>query len=315
MPIPAPNGARSASPDRTASDTRLNADCFAYGSNLNLPDWHRWCREQGFREGLLRPRFAAFLPDRALGFTRASTARGGGSLDVVPRRGQLVHGMVCTVEEGGWEALARKEGAPAAYRSFDTDALTPDGLAHRVRAFEVVPARRARFVAPSAQYLDVVRSGYRAYSLASDALDAAACDGAAPPHLAAVFTYGTLLRGESRAAAFDDARHAAVAGRVNGRLFDLGEYPGMLPDPARAGWVVGELRSPVGAVLLGKLDAIEEFPGYDVEGGLYRRRIVDVEAAGGGTVRAWTYVVGDPGDAPPIASGDWRAHRRARNGP
>ena len=89
----------------------------------------------------------------------------------------------------------------------------------------------------------------------------------------------------------------------------------MLPDPARAGWVVGEVRSPVDAVLLGKLDAIEEFPGYDAEGGLYRRRIVDVEAAGGGTVRAWTYVVGDPGDALPIASGDWRAHRRALDGP
>ena len=290
----------------------MNASYFAYGSNLDLGDWHRWCRTHGFREGLLRPRFAAFLPDRALGFTRASTARGGGVLDVVPRRGHLVHGVVCTVEVGGWEALACKEGAPAAYQTFDTDALTPDGLAHRVRSFEVVPATRARFVAPSAAYLDIVRTGYRAQSLAVDALDAVARDDAQPPHLAAVFTYGTLLRGESRAAAFDDDRHATVAGRVNGRLFDLGEYPGMLPDPGRAAWVVGEIRSPVDAALLGKLDVIEEFPGYEVEGGLYRRRIVDVAVPDGGTVRAWTYVVGDAAGAPEITSGDWRAHRRGR---
>ena len=287
---------------------------FAYGSNLDLADWHRWCGKHGFREGLLQPRFAAFLPDRALGFTRASTARGGGVLDVVPWRGHLVRGVVCSVGDGGWEALMRKEGAPAAYRPFDTDALTPDRLAHRVRAFEVVPARRQRFVAPSATYLEVVHAGYRAFSLAVDALDAAARDDPHPAGLSAVFVYGTLLRGESRAAAFDDARHAAVAGRVHGRLVDLGGYPGMLPDPGRVAWVAGEIRSPVDAVLLGELDAIEEFPGFEVEGGLYRRRIVDVEVSGGGTVRAWVYVLGDAGDAPAIAGGDWRAHRRARSG-
>jgi gamma-glutamylcyclotransferase (GGCT)/AIG2-like uncharacterized protein YtfP len=289
----------------------LNANYFAYGSNLNQADWHRWCRENGFPENLLRPRFDAFVPDRALGFTRMSRARGGGVLDVVPRRGHRVHGVVFEVAEGGWEALARKEGAPVAYRPFDTDALTPDGLAHRVRTFEVAAARE-RFVAPSAAYLDVVRAGYQAHSIPVAALLSAARDLGSPPGLASVFTYGTLLRGESRAAAFDDDRHAFVPGRVPGRLFDLGEYPGLRPDPSRVAWVHGEIRSPVDAALLGVLDEIEEFPGYDAAGGLYRRRIVDVETLGGGTERAWIYVLGDAGDAPLIAGGDWRAHRARR---
>ena len=290
----------------------MNASYFAYGSNLNEADWHDWCRTNGFPQNLLRPRFDAFLPDRALGFTRLSSIRGGGVLDVVPRRGHLVHGVVYEVMEGGWDALARKEGAPAAYQPFDTDALTPDGLAHRVRTFEVVPARRVRFVVPSAAYLDVVRTGYRVHSIDVDALEAAARGQPVAPGLASVFTYGTLLRGESRAAAFDDDRHTTVAGRVPGRLFDLGEYPGLVPEPSRRAWVAGEIRGPVDAGLLGSLDEIEEFPGYDVADGLYRRRIVDVETGGRATTRAWIYVLGDAGEAPLIAGGDWRAHRRRR---
>jgi hypothetical protein len=97
---------------------------FAYGSNLNLQDWHRWCGANGFREGLLRPLFSAWLPDRCLAFTKWSDVRQSGVLDIQPGRGHLVEGFVFEVEDDGWDALARKEGSPKAYCPLDTEVLT-----------------------------------------------------------------------------------------------------------------------------------------------------------------------------------------------
>jgi len=152
---------------------------FAYGSNLDERDWHRWCNKNGFGEGLLRPLFKAWLPDRSLAFTRWSKARAGGVLDVLPARGHAVEGHVFEVADGGWDALARKEGSPKHYCPLDIEVVTADAVAHAVRTFEVVPADRKRFVEPNERYLEVVRAGYRAFAIAEAALDAAATD--APP--------------------------------------------------------------------------------------------------------------------------------------
>jgi gamma-glutamylcyclotransferase (GGCT)/AIG2-like uncharacterized protein YtfP len=288
---------------------------FAYGSNLDLPDWHRWCREHRLREGLLHPLFTAVLPDRALAFTRRSVARSGGVLDIAPARGRWVEGVVFAVDEDGWRALERKEGAPSHYRSVDAEALSFDGEAHPVRTFEVVPGQRERFVAPSPEYLRVVRDGYRAFGITTTTLDAAAADTAPDPVLATVFVYGTLMRGECRGTVIGEGPGADVSrGRIPGQLFDLGEYPGWRPDSRREAWVVGELRTGITASLLDELDRIEEFPGFDRPGGLFRRRVVEVELGEGRSERAWVYVLADDGTCPRIESGDWRAHRLASTG-
>jgi gamma-glutamylcyclotransferase (GGCT)/AIG2-like uncharacterized protein YtfP len=284
---------------------------FAYGSNLNLHDWHRWCGANGFREGLLRPLFTALLPDRSRGFTRWSSTRRSGVLDVQPARGHPVEGVVFAVEDNGWDALDRKEGAPKAYRALDLEALTVDGLAHRVRTFEVVPGRRERFVEPDAHYLGIVRDGYRAFGISATALDAAAVDGSAPSSLASLFAYGTLMRGESRAAVLADLPGSLVAaGRVPGQLVDLGNFPGLRPDASRKAWVVGEVHRPVDGLVLEALDRIEGFPGFELPGGLFRRRIVDLGSAADRMERAWTYVLVTDRAFPNVQSGDWRAHRR-----
>jgi len=281
---------------------------FAYGSNLNTQDWHRWCRERGFPVGLLRPLFPAFLPDRGLAFTVHSRTREGGVLDVGPCKGHLVEGMVFEVADGGWEALDRKEGAPSFYRSLETEALTLDGRAHAVRTYEVLPQLRQTFVCPSEAYLKVVRDGYKEFSISSRHLDTAAKCKGTDSGLANLFVYGTLMRRESRFPALASQVKVALLAEVPGRLVDLGDYPGMLSDPSGQGWVHGDFLKLSKLGILDDLDRIEGFPGFSRPGGLYRRRILEVGMKDGRVRPAWVYLYqGVDGNL--IPSGDWRSHR------
>jgi gamma-glutamylcyclotransferase (GGCT)/AIG2-like uncharacterized protein YtfP len=291
----------------------MNIRYFAYGSNLNEADWHRWCREKGFAEGLLRPLFTAFLPDRALGFTAHSTSRKGGALDVVPAKGHLVEGVVFEVADGGWDALDRKEGAPKYYRAIDMEALTFDGAAHPVRTYEVVPGRREAHVPPHEEYLDVIRKGFGDHEISSDAFEEAAAGNAPGSVLTSLFAYGTLMRGESRWRLLSDRSKVALLAEAPGRLFDLGAFPGMRPDPDGSAFVRGEFVGLSNLDLLDELDRIEGFPGFETEGGLFRRRLTHVGMMDGRVRSAWVYVLADEGQAAKtIAEGDWRLHHGRR---
>ena len=234
--------------------------------------------------------------------------RKSGVLDIQPARGHVVEGFVFEVEGNGWDALAQKEGSPTSYCPLDTEALTLDGMAHAVRTFEVVPGQRKRFVPPAESYLNVVRAGYRKLGVAETALDAAAADAPAPSSLASVFVYGTLMRGESRSGVLADVPGPlVVAGRVSGHLFDLGDFPGLRPEPSSGARVVGELHRPIDGSILEVLDRIEGFPGFDVPGGLFRRRILTVDTPDHRAERAWAYALVVDREYPRIESGDWRA--------
>ena len=100
--------------------------------------------------------------------------------------------------------------------------------------------------------------------------------------------------------------------RVQGSLYDFGEYPGLVAD--QAGWVAGELYR-IGdlAERLLALDRVEGYDPTDEAGSLYVRRRTSVRLADGASREAWLYVYnGPPGRGPRIASGDWRAHVGAR---
>ncbi|MCK7496940.1 MAG: gamma-glutamylcyclotransferase [Comamonadaceae bacterium] len=295
---------------------------FAYGSNLDLPDWRRWCREHGLREELLHPLFTAVLPDRALAFTRRSVARNGGVLDIAPARGRWVEGVVFAVDEDGWRALERLEGAPNHYRAVDAEALSFDGEAHPVRTFEValraarafrgarrgIPARRPRRV-------------HRASGIATPTLDAAAAD-TAPASRARQgvrVRHADARRSAGGTAVIGERPGADVCpGRIPGRpVRSSAVIPGWRPDSRREAWVVGEPRTGITAPLLDELDRIEEFPGFhDRPGGTLppsawsRWMLAEGPIGTGVGLRA----LPPTGPYPRIVSGDWRAHRRASTG-
>lgn len=123
--------------------------------------------------------------------------------------------------------------------------------------------------------------------------------------------YGTLRRGEGarRALGLDRRLRFLMPCLVRGRLFDLGPYPGFVPGD---GLVRGELFEPLDDAILADLDAFEEYdPAEPAKSPFVRERIALV----GSALAAFIYRYAGPVDGfPEIASGDWVAHRRARDG-
>jgi len=93
-----------------------------------------------------------------------------------------------------------------------------------------------------------------------------------------LFAYGTLMRGYARHRVLASAATFVGAGRVRGRLLDLGRYPGLVDG---AGNVRGEIYRLDDPELLAVLDREE---GYNFD-----RRRATITLASGRRARAWVY--------------------------
>jgi len=127
-----------------------------------------------------------------------------------------------------------------------------------------------------------------------------------------LFVYGTLRRGQPLYPHLDaDKARFIGEGRIVGRLFDLGEYPGATPDPKRFSTVRGEVHELYDAPdTLSILDDIEGFDAKRPERSLFERRETDVTLDSGRTVRAWVYFYRRPLlDATEIPDGDFIRYR------
>ncbi len=90
---------------------------------------------------------------------------------------------------------------------------------------------------------------------------------------------------------------AISSASAEGRLFDLGEYPGMRVSPG--GNVVGE------AIEFQDLESIFEALDQE-EGAEFRREIIDVHINGDIVTQAWCYLLTfEPSGWPVIISGRW----------
>lgn len=95
------------------------------------------------------------------------------------------------------------------------------------------------------------------------------------------------------------------AARVAGRLYDLGDYPGMV---AGEGLVHGDLLRVRDAERLAAIDAYEGCGGPEA---LFRREAVLVELADGTQAEAWAYFYAQPvGRGREIVDGDYARDRR-----
>lgn len=131
-----------------------------------------------------------------------------------------------------------------------------------------------------------------------------------------VFVYGTLREGEVNDIGQAAARHGLPAPRllgaasVQGRLYDFGSYPGLVPD-REAPAVRGDVYE-IDDALLPVLNEIEEvYPGVE---GLFRLREIGVNVAGR-ELRCLFYPVAAESVAErlPIRAGDWVRYRIARD--
>jgi gamma-glutamylcyclotransferase (GGCT)/AIG2-like uncharacterized protein YtfP len=138
--------------------------------------------------------------------------------------------------------------------------------------------------------------------------------GRSTPRDSLLFVYGTLRAFVATAEGERLRRQSRLVGhgRVAGRLYDLGRYPG-LTEPRRAGeWVAGELyrlRTP--RATLRALDRYECGSG-PVPAGFARERAI-AHLARGSRRRAWVYRFLGPVYAEHrIVGGDYARHRPAR---
>jgi gamma-glutamylcyclotransferase (GGCT)/AIG2-like uncharacterized protein YtfP len=94
---------------------------------------------------------------------------------------------------------------------------------------------------------------------------------------------------------------------IEGKLIDLGEYPGLIPG---AGKVQAELFEVVDREVFRIMDRHERYDPTDVQGSLYLRRAVRLLEP---PVDAWVYVYNrEVGDAPEVAGGDWIKYLASR---
>jgi gamma-glutamylcyclotransferase (GGCT)/AIG2-like uncharacterized protein YtfP len=118
-----------------------------------------------------------------------------------------------------------------------------------------------------------------------------------------LFVYGTLRRG-------NDNRHARLlhrwavflgAARVQGRLYRVKWYPGLILHKAEGQWVVGDLfrlRSPETLAELDQYEGSTE----------YQRVLTTAVVENGDETRCWVYeYIGPVKEERRIASGDWMA--------
>jgi len=125
--------------------------------------------------------------------------------------------------------------------------------------------------------------------------------------------YGSLMSGLHPEDAPDTGGHLELVGpcTIRGGLYDLGDYPGLVPG---AGAVVGELyRLRPGlapcrvAEVLRLLDVYERYDGRDLPGSLYTRRVARLAQP---DVDAWVYFLNRaPGARPRVPHGNWRNYQ------
>jgi gamma-glutamylcyclotransferase (GGCT)/AIG2-like uncharacterized protein YtfP len=125
----------------------------------------------------------------------------------------------------------------------------------------------------------------------------------APRHL---FVYGTLMRGSRSPYAKLLQARARFVGEAftQGKLYNLGRFPGAVFDPKCRAKIYGEIFRLNGLSLLDLLDAYEGCRAQDPLPQLFCREIIEASPAGGGTLSAWSYPFkGDVAGRAVIASG------------
>ena len=283
---------------------------FAYGSNLNQQDFDDRCSKQRIPQGLLKFHSKANLPDFDLAFSYRSKTRNGGVLDIKPRTGQLVPGVLFEVDNDGWDAMDKKEGAPRVYERVAVEVLNERGESLEAVTYAVCKSRKEAFVQPHPRYVGIVRKGLDDWNIGDAQLNAVAEDNESEcPN--GFFFYGTLLRGEPR---FHILRpfglECTIMAETFGRLWDLESFPALVDTGSLEQLVQGDfvrLQKPEQAIH--QLDQIEGFNGFGMPNSLYRRTFVGVSVGDGRVRHGWTYCLADRArTASGIVSGDWRQH-------
>ena len=277
----------------------------AFGSNTNLDDFNRYALARGYPPGCLKFARLVDVPDHKLAFTKYSKNRNGGVLDLLHSVGHVTTVALFYANETGLEILRRKEGVPLHYVEKKITVIDAGGGEIQAITYVVAPNKRERFVRPSEEYLKVCKEGFQKLGIYTAELEAAAEDKPIE-RLPAVYTYGTLMRGEPRFEAIANfGLSCALTAFCFGTLSTNGLYPAL--NLEGKGFSRGDyFVSNDIAKLLSVTDQIEGFKGFGSKENLFRRTCVPVDVGGLGQRFAWVYVKDDEFETK-LLKNDWRA--------
>jgi gamma-glutamylcyclotransferase (GGCT)/AIG2-like uncharacterized protein YtfP len=108
-----------------------------------------------------------------------------------------------------------------------------------------------------------------------------------------LFVYGTLRpdRAPKEIAGIVERLTPVSAGSIRARLYDFGDYPGIVLDESAGATVDGEIFAlPADRKTLQQLDAYEEYSPQNSEGSLFKRIKTAVTLKNGTQQMCWVYV-------------------------
>jgi gamma-glutamylcyclotransferase (GGCT)/AIG2-like uncharacterized protein YtfP len=108
-----------------------------------------------------------------------------------------------------------------------------------------------------------------------------------------LFVYGTLRPGHAPAEIADvvDALKPIGKGTIMGRLYDFGDYPGVVLDGDANEKIQGDVFAlPSDPQTLARLDDYEEYHPQNPEGSLFKRLRTTVTLLNGSRESCWVYV-------------------------
>jgi gamma-glutamylcyclotransferase (GGCT)/AIG2-like uncharacterized protein YtfP len=120
-----------------------------------------------------------------------------------------------------------------------------------------------------------------------------------------LFIYGTLHPNRAPAEIASAVRRLKSLGpaTIHAKLYDLGEYPGIVLDHSASHTVAGELFAVPDAETLTLLDAYEDFRPHDPAHSLFLRTQTTATLPDGSSLTCWVYVYNrDPPSDPQSSS-------------
>jgi gamma-glutamylcyclotransferase len=127
---------------------------FAYASNLNRQQMRKLCPDS-------QPLFTATLPNFRVVFTGWSRELRGGEATIISRRGEKVRGGIYEVSETCLRHLGKYESG---YARLNVTVFDEDNEPHQ--AITYARSGRLEETAPSKEYGEVIRQGYRDWGIA-----------------------------------------------------------------------------------------------------------------------------------------------------
>jgi pyruvate carboxylase len=124
-----------------------------------------------------------------------------------------------------------------------------------------------------------------------------------------LFVYGTLRRGGGSPfnKLLSEQADLVGLGSFRGKLYDLGEYPGVIPSSNPADAVIGEIYAIHNdSSILVTLDKYEDYLPDQPERSLYLRQLAPISAGENKTLQAWIYLYnGSINGCKQITTGDY----------